>query len=285
MSSSFDSFAQALAKTEGDKKTLKQIQNLQSPSEKEIKLMLFVKEHLKKHENWFLVFDNVDSFKDIQKYFPHDAETWGQGKIILTTRDINLQNNKSVNSAIQIGELTPQQKLVLFTKVIKQGHERALKPSQAEEVTQFLEKIPPYPLDISVAAYYIKSTDTPYAAYLESLKLYHKEFLDVQEKLLKENGDYLKTRYGIVSLSLQKLIDTHKDFAELLLLISVLDSQNIPIDIIKKYKKNYNTDNFIYNLKKYSLITNNSLFTSRLIPTISIHRSTQALALAYLEKA
>lgn len=285
LTSSFESLAQALAKTAEDKKILMQIRNLQNPSEKEDRIILFVKEHLRKQENWFLVFDNVDSFTDIQKYFPHDAETWGQGKIILTTRDSTLQNNKSVNNAIQIGELTPQQKLVLFTKVIKQGNEGAFKPSQAEEVNQFLEKIPPYPLDVSVAAYYIKSTDTPYAAYLESLNSYHNEFMTIQERFLKENGDYHKTRYGIVSLSLQNLINTHKDFAELLLLISILDSQNIPINLLKKYKGDHATDNFIYNLKKYSLITNNSQVVSpRLIPTISIHRSTQAMALAYLEK-
>lgn len=189
-----------------------------------------------------------------------------------------------MNNAIQIGELAPQQKLELFIKVIKQGNENVSNPQQIEEARQFLEKIPPYPLDVSVAGYYIKSTDTPYKAYLESLNSYHKEFITIQEWLLKENGDYLKTRYGIVSLSLQNLINTHKDFAELLLMISVLDSQNIPIDLLKKYKRDHTVDNFIYNLKKYSLITNNSQVTSRLIPTISIHRSTQAMALAYLEK-
>lgn len=151
-----------------------------------------------------------------------------------------------------------------------------------EKTKSFLEHIPPFPLDISVAAYYLMSTGTPYEAYLEGIAESNKDFEIVQKNLLKEAGNYTKTRYGIITSSLQHLIKAHKDFRDLLLLISLLDSQNIPRDLLEKYKNKSTIDNFIYNLKKHSFITKEELLSSGKYSTFSIHRSTQAIILAYL---
>lgn len=281
---SFESLAETLSKSSENKQIFKEIQEIKNPAAREKKIIQFVKERLRTASNWFLIFDNVETFRDIQKYFPQDPVTWGNGKIIITTRDSNFQNNKHINSVILIGELTHNQKHQLFTKTMGQGSTHSFISFQSEETKQFLEKIPPFPLDISVAAYYLKGMNVSYAAYLEKLTQYNKDFANVQENILKESGDYAKTRYGIITLSLGQLMHTHKDFADLLLIISLLDSQNIPRELLNAYKNNNIVDSFIYNLKKYSFITDKAIDSVQSIPTFSIHRSTQEISLAYLTK-
>ena len=279
---SFESLAYALSQTDKNKKLFKEFQKIKDPHEKEEKILLFVREKLKVHPHWFLIYDNVEKVTDIQKYFPHDSHVWGTGKIIITTRDSHIQNNSYINQALQIGELDKNQKLSFFLNIMNRGTARQFTPAQKEEAKKFLEEIPPFPLDILIAAYYLKATNVSYSKYLENFNHYTKDFASVQENILKGAGDYIKTRYAIITLSLQQLMAAHKDFVDLLLLISFLDSQNIPRELLDKYKGNTVVDNFIYNLKKYSLITNES--SSAIGSTISIHRKTQELILSYLVK-
>ncbi len=278
---SFENLAAVLSKTEEDKRELAQIQEMRDERKRQDKLIQFVKNHLRVLPNWFLIFDNVEQFAEIQAYFPQDANTWGQGKIILTTRDKNIESHSQINHVLLVEELDPAQKLDLFSKILNHGMPQPFTESQREEAKQFLENIPSFPLDVSTAAHYLKATHIPYQKYLENLGHYHQDFANVQEQLLKEVGPYVKTRYGIITLSLEQLIEKNKDFADLLLSISLLDSQNIPSNLLKTYKNNTIVDSFIHNLKKYSLITQGS---SDLEPTFSIHRSTQGIMLAYLNK-
>jgi len=280
---SFENLAQALSKTEEDTIVLRRILEAKNSSEKENSIIHFVKERLKSHPDWFLIYDNVEKLSDLQKYFPQDPSTWGNGKIILTTRDSTIQNTRFINDIVHIGELNADQKLNLFTKIMNQGNQRPFIPLKIKETKIFLEKIPPFPLDISVAAYYLNATHVSYDVYINNINTHDQDFINTQENLLKGAGDYTKSRYVILTLSLQRLIDTHKDFKDLLLFISLLNSQNIPIDMLKQYKGNTLIDNFIYNLKKYSFITNEQPLPS-LGTAFSIHHSTQTVGLAYLTK-
>jgi tetratricopeptide (TPR) repeat protein/DNA-binding CsgD family transcriptional regulator len=279
---SFESLAYALTKTEDDKKSLREIRDFTNIKEKEERVIQFVRERLKLIPQWFLIYDNVESFSTIQKFFPQDVETWGVGKILLTTRDDHIQTNSYINHVICVGELNPTQSLSLYLKIIEGGeYQRLIGRQQA--VKEFLERIPPFPLDISIAAYYMKTSNIAYEQYLERLNEQNKDFSAVQERLLKETLDYTRSRYKLITLSLRNIIQVHQDFVDLLLLISLLDPQNIPREILDHFKSKEIVDSFIYNLKRYSLISNN-LSPSPLGPTFSMHRSTQAISLAYLKK-
>lgn len=282
LKSSFESLAQVLAKTEEDQKTLKGIQNINESLRKEDQIIQFVKEGLKSKSGWFLIFDNVNKFTDIQKYFPSDSDTWGQGKIILTTRDANIGSNEHVNHTIFIGELNPHQKLSLFIKVMGNEGQGCFTKAQDKELELFLEKLPPFPLDITIAAYYLKATGVPYASYLRKLSQSEKDFVNMQASLLKEAGYYVKTRYSIISTSLQKIMEAHQDFKDLLLLICLVDSQNISRAFLANFKSEEVVDNFIFNLKKYSFLTNEFKDFVQTDSLLFIHRSTQAIGLFYL---
>ena len=106
----------------------------------------------------------------------------GKGKIILTTRDSHIQNNSHINHVIEIGELDHNQKLDLFIKIMSQGNTQSVSSSLRQEIKEFLEEIPPYPLDVSVAAYYLKATNIPYKEYLERIHNNSKSFLPFKKK-------------------------------------------------------------------------------------------------------
>jgi DNA-binding CsgD family transcriptional regulator/tetratricopeptide (TPR) repeat protein len=283
LNDSFNKLGQKLAQSDVDQRLLKNIQTMSLLSEKETKLIQFVKDRLKLNPKWFLIYDNVETFVAIQKYFPNDPSEWGEGKILLTSRNSNLENNKYINNIIHIGELTSKEKLDLFTKIIPIEQEN-LTINRNNDVMEFVNKLPPFPLDISLAAYYLKATQMPYNSYLESLEESNKDLASVQENILKEIGNYTKTRENIVILALQDIFKKHKDFPELLLLISMIDSQEIPRDLLDCCKNSVVVSNLIYNLKKYSLITSKHLNSKQSNSTISIHRSTQLISLSYLKK-
>lgn len=278
---SFEHLAYSLSLTEEDKEIMRELQEIDNSLEHEKRLIEFVKKKLRSYSDWFLIYDNVEIFKDIQKYFPLDAATWGQGRVILTTQDSNIHNNKYINCVIHVGELNENQKLILLTKIMNERIQNSFTEGQTTKIKKFLEEIPSFPLDVSLASYYIRTTSISCESYIELLKNNNIDLANLQEDILKDSGDYTKTRYSLVTLSLKKLIENHNDFGDLLLFISLLDSQNIPKDLLNKYKNLSIVDNFIYNLKKHSLITTQSspFFEE---PSISIHRSTQAIILSYL---
>ncbi|OJW50154.1 MAG: hypothetical protein BGO67_02160 [Alphaproteobacteria bacterium 41-28] len=281
---SFESLSEALSKTKEEKEKLREFRDLKDAKEREKRIILFVRDKLKHIQDWILIYDNVVKFTDTQNYFPHDPSVWGRGKVILITRDNNIKNNNNINETIQIGELSPKDKLALFVKIMTNGNSYKFTTAQNEQAKKFLNDIPPFPLDVSIAAYYLKATNVSYKTYLEKLTQYDKDFENVQQNLLEEASYYTKTRYGIITLSLQNISNSHKDFRDLLLFISLIDSQNIPRDLLDKYKTSTVVDNFIYNLKKHSFVTSEATLSSGSTPTFSIHRSTRAIALTYLTK-
>jgi tetratricopeptide (TPR) repeat protein/DNA-binding CsgD family transcriptional regulator len=281
---SFEELAEVLSDTKEEKEKLKEVQAITNTAEKEKKIILLVRDQLKHHPDWILIYDNVERFKDIQNYFPYDSNVWGRGKVIITTRDNNIINNSSIADAIQIGELIPEERLDLFTKIMANGNINIAASFHEGQVKRFLNDIPPFPLDVSIAAYYLKATGIPYDKYLEHLKENEKDFSTIQENVLREATSSARTRYSIITLSLKDLVNTRKDFMPLLLCIALLDSQNIPRDLLNSYKGDVVVENFIYNLKKYSFITNEAPASLYSPASFSIHRSTQEVILGYLTK-
>ncbi len=279
---SFVKLAKALTQTEDDEKKLGNILELKLLKDREDKLAQFVKQHLARRDNWLLIYDDVDKFSDIQKYFPIDSHNWGKGRIIITTQDSNIVNNRHVNSVIRVDELTMDEKLDLFLKIMESDSSVPAPTADMQELKQFIAEIPPFPLDVSVAAYYIKATNISYKDYLQNMLRYNKDFSHIQEEILQQAGDYTKTRYGIINLSLDELTDIHESFKDLLLFISLLDFQNISRYLLTRVKDPSTVDNFIYRLKQYSLIQNDASDHYQKEPKYSIHRSTQSVALAYM---
>ncbi|MCX7342828.1 MAG: tetratricopeptide repeat protein [Proteobacteria bacterium] len=282
--SSFKDLALALTKTKEQKQELEFIQSIKDIDQREKEILNYVRNLLKSSPNWLLIYDNVETL-DLKSYFPDYEALWGNGKVIMTTRDANIANNSYVNfkNVIELGELSEEEAVILFCKILYNAEPHKLPSIQENEVRKFLKNIPLFPLDISVAAYYLKDTHMSFQQYVQKINQHSQEFDVAQQKLLKEvMSDYSKTRHGILTLSIQKLMEINPQFKELLFLICLLDSQHIFKEFLDKYHSPDTTDKFLEELKKYSLITEETLVNGS--KAFSLHRTTQNICRAYLNQ-
>lgn len=266
---SFDLLLSSFPLKPEELKKIAMIRQLQDLQQRALQLFKLVKKKLCAHSDWILIYDDVKSFSAIKNYFPFDVKIWGRGKIIITTQNGNIVNNSYIKArnTIRLDELSFKDKLTLFTQIVGPKNIDISKQS----LRNFIASLPPFPLDISLAAYYIKNTSIHYSDYEKHLKNRTKEFEKIQVEILKEVSNYTKTRYKIISLSIQNVINLHPEFKNLLLLIGLLDPKNIQRDILNFHRDKVLIDSFMYHLKKYSLIETNDQSMNLLI----MHQSTQ----------
>ncbi|WPX99664.1 HTH and tetratricopeptide repeat-containing protein (plasmid) [Candidatus Megaera polyxenophila] len=247
--SSFKQLAYSLCKTEKENQQLTTILQIKSDQEMEKKLFIFLTKKIKSYPNWIIIYNNVKTFNDIQQYFPYDQNVWGNGRVIITTTDHNIVNNHYIlaENIIHVGILNKEEKLELFNKIV--GDDKNYDNDQQSMIIKFLEKIPPFPLDVSLAASYIKEIKSSYTEYLKYITEPNEGFITVQKSILNDISEYNKTRYDIVALSVKHVIESNPDFVDLLLFICLINSEDIPKDLLIKYKDNIIVNQFIHELK------------------------------------
>jgi tetratricopeptide (TPR) repeat protein len=279
LSNSMKAFAGALAQTREQKEQLQGIEHVQGSHEQEKRRLEFVQSRLKESKGWVLIYDNAETYQDMEAYLPRDSHVWGKGQVLVTTRNSHILNSKE--SKLTLEELTPDEALTLFVRLRFKREPGTLSVKQQQETMEFLTHLPPFPLDISIAAKYIATYNVSYKTYLAQLKEQDPIFHETQYGLLKESGTYTKTRYEIITLSLKRIMEQNPVFTELLLMMSLLDSQDIPKDMFSAYTASPAVaDRFIHELLKSSLITSQSMIGD--LPVFSIHRSTRELCYAHL---
>lgn len=265
-----------------ERNEVKFIEEMQDEKLKHDKLQSFLSKSAKKYSNWFLVYDNVKMFNHIRKYIPYDSRIWGNGKILITTRDSNIANSSFIkaDTIVSLKELTKQEKDSLFNKIVTENiNDKKI----LSEKNALLDILPPYPLDIVTAAYYIKVNKISFSKYNEAITTQGEKISALQSELLRDIGGYTNTRYQIVTLSIQSIINSNPEFMDLLLLISMIDSNNIPKDLLLAYKDEFVVNKLLNELKKVSIIADDDTSNDAVI--FSIHRSIQAIVLVYLLKS
>ncbi len=258
--------ASLLAVTPSQRDEISFIKNIDTDDVKKIKLLHFISSQLKQAEGWCILFDNVDDFSIIADCFPHDPEIWGSGKVIITTRNFNAEDVTFLNpkSIIKIGRLNAEEKAKLFNNIVGKNIPNS-------EV--LLKSIPSMPLDVTIAAHYIKTCKISAEDYLKTL--HNAKFDSFKKSLLKNITGYNQTRYSIVTTSFEKLIKENSINKELLLMLSMLSPERISKWYFLRYCDEATVDSFILNLKQYSLAHTKG-------SKIFVHRSTQEIGQKYL---
>lgn len=274
---SFIKLSFALAQTKMENEEISFINTIQDAKEKEAKLINFVKKKLKSHKNWFLIYDNVKSLSEIIDFFPHDSNLWGKGYIILTTQNKNIVNSNYLNSdnIINIESLSKEDAENLFCKISYNKDSKEVSSHELQKVKNLFKEIPHFPLDISVAAYYIKNSSISYDHYASKINKHSKELDNSQKDLVNEINNYGYTRYSLISLAVSRILSHNPEFRDLLILICFLDSQNIPLDLLVLHKGATLVDQFLYELNKFSLVNIEK-------GNISLHRSIQNISFSYI---
>ena len=117
---SFFDLASHMANTPEIQKDLEIIKNLQDFEEKKKKLIKLSSRLLKQSKYWCLLFDNVDAIKYVNPYLPRNADHWGNGKVIITTRNEDIADVSFIKSScvINIGLLTEEEQQKLFCDIL-----------------------------------------------------------------------------------------------------------------------------------------------------------------------
>lgn len=217
---SFEQLAFALSHTPEEKAEWERMKKTNNTQERRKKLLLFAQKKLKAYKQWYLLFDNVDNLTIIQDFFPHDLQAWGQGRILITTRNRHIRANGCIDPdhVVDVEHLSNQEKSDLFTKILNNSTNKPKEAHTVKQIQTFLKYIPPFPLDVLVAAHYVKNTRCSYDDYLKRIQSGDKELEESQTKLLHQMNNYQKTRYKIITSTLQDLLSAHPEYTELLLL-------------------------------------------------------------------
>lgn len=277
---SLKSLSYMLANTSKLREELSFIHAISNSAEREKQQLQFIQSRLKAMKSWCLIFDNVEQFQDIRAIFPSDVRNWGKGKVILTTRNKQIQTVEEITPAKSfiMEELNLKAEHILFNQIFYEQAHPQIPIEKDQEIQTFLQQLPPFPLDISTAAHYIKITQISFDEYLAKLKQIDLHFDTLQHQILKENTHYDQTRYQIISTAFEKILRNHPEFKKLFFLICMVDSQNILKEFLYQLASNRNeADQFILQLRQHSLITEKQ-------KSVSIHRSIQKIGLAYISK-
>ena len=175
-------------------------------------------------------------------------------------------------------QLDDEESFKLFNTILDKNNTNV---ANQKDTRSFLKNIPPFPLDITQAAYYIKNTGTEYTKYLQYITNEDKNFATTQKSILGAITSYTKTRGYIIELSLKSIVDSNKGLDKLLLLSSILNAVNIPKDLFIACHGDIATYNFINEMQKFSLITENNNNQDNLI---SIHPAIQSIIFHYAHK-
>lgn len=273
--SDFIGLAYGLCKNNEQRESVRFILSVKDQQQKKEQLVAWVSQNIQKHKNWTLIFDNIENISNVIEFLPHNKEVWGKGLVITTSRNINIANyhHFNDNNTLYMKEMKLEDATDLFLYILKNNGEKTFLIPNAKDTKKFIEKIPPFPLDISTAAYFIKNYNISYDDYLKYLDGNDKTYQNIVNKLSSQFLSYPRSRVGIISLAVKNILVEDPDYKKLFALISILDSQYIPKKLLSILSTPLKSEAFIQSLKKHSLIhlhEKNSEF-------ISVHRSTQQI--------
>lgn len=271
LNASFKELAYTLIDSSEDRVHLNFINTLSSSKAQNKQIYSFVRNKLSQTPNWLLIFDDVKTMDVVKTYTPKDSKVWGQGSVIITTRDSTLGGPQSSN--IQLNELSPAECLDLFKKV---SRPHFASDKQNDKCMDMLTKtIPAFPLDIIVAASYMSYSQKEYIKDPSSKQdeAHPKEAFSVHD-------DYNHTRHEIITVSLNAILKD-EDYFNFLLIISLLAPHNIPKKLLQQCAEPAVVNRFIKELKKYSLIASESIVKNQHV--FSIHASIQSSIREYIK--
>ena len=109
---SFERLAIVLAKNEEERGEIEHLHMLNNIDHFKTKLMSIVQNQLHDRQDWFLIYDNVDNINNIIQYLPRSENVWGDGKVLITTRNQNIIDSQYINrkNIISVPELSVAEK-------------------------------------------------------------------------------------------------------------------------------------------------------------------------------
>lgn len=276
---SYNDLAYRLCTNENDINELNIILEDKNQKTKLLAVRSFILKHLERYDSWLFIYEDMNSFDELRRFIPSVSE-WRKGAVIINTRNANIQSNHHIHkdNIVKVGTLNDQEKYNLFTNIVGGSH------YGSDNVKSFLKNIPPFPLDITVSAYYIKEEKIPYSEYIDVMNVANESVVDIQEDIMRDVGVYKKTRLGILVSSIQKINSINTDFKDLLFFCSLINSESISKELLLNFKDEKVVNDFIFYLKEFSLINIESQDENNEIKSFSILATSQVVIKNYLKQ-
>ncbi|BCL79592.1 tetratricopeptide repeat protein [Ktedonobacteria bacterium brp13] len=228
------------------------------------------------HNNWLIVYDNVEDFSEIKKFTPPKQN----GHIIMTTRDHSTSGNAY---RVEVGNLSIDEGILFLLR--RSGfidNSTLLDDISYEtrtEAAAVVQALSSFPLAIDQAGAYIEETSCGLYGYLERFQNHRFKLLMRRGKSPTYHPEPVTTTF---SLSFERVAQLNSQAATLLKFYAFFASDPIPEEIITNAKSKldhslkslvddiFNLDEAFNALLSYSLIRRNSH-----LKTITIHRLVQ----------
>lgn len=259
--------------------TLAELLNLSEKDEPDQdRVVKVVKQWLNTTENWLLILDNVEDFTMIADILPSEK----RGHILLTTR---AQSTGTLARRIDVEQMEANEGALFLLRRAKLIEPDALLEdtpdalwTTATAISRIMDGLP---LALDQAGAYVEETGCGLSDYLDHYQARRAILLDRRGNQI---GDHPESVSTTLSLSFEKVEQTHPAAAELLQLCAFLDADAIPEEIITEGASELCSllqplatdalalDSALATLRQYSLLRRNAEHK-----TLTIHRLVQAV--------
>ncbi len=203
-----------------------------------------VKEILRiKNSKFLLVFDNAETYDQVDKYIPSVSQQLGK-HVLLTSRYANIWTDR-----IEVGKFKRQESIVLIKKTLPK--------EDYKEIENLAESLSDYPLGLTLAVGFIKSSPT--TTINKYLSMHMKRTLQNSEDLPSTLLDrYSHDAQAALEISLKAIKSKSQEALDVLFFMSLLNSKSIPETYIEKWlqhsKSTLTADEAIKYIYEQSLI-------------------------------
>lgn len=243
--SSILDLAYAMATTDAARKKLQFILDIKEADLQKKQVMQFVRSGLKKKPGWLLIYDNASKGILNSKNLPTDKSVCGSGVVLVTSRQPDAMSFLGVE-VVNVPALSPSECSALFF-LIADKHNANIKPRN--DLQSFIEKIPPFPLDIVLVAKYLNHHHMTYQDFLGMLQQKNAN-ISINETILNKGN----ARNTFLYSSLDNL-SNKRQFRELLVMASLLDPSRIPTKVLHCLANSLEVGEFLQELYSLSIIS------------------------------
>lgn len=241
-------------------------------------MVMAVKRWFQTHDNWLLIYDNVEDLEMVSQFFPSGTT----GHILLTTQQ---QSTGTIAQQIKLDNMSKEEGslfLLRRAKTISLSMPADQVPradlQMAQEISDILGGLP---LALDQAGAYIEETKCGLTGYLE---LYQKRRTDLLERRGIVSSGHPDSVTTTFSLSFEKVKKSNNAAVALLQLCAFLDPDAIPVEIISKGASAFGpelqsiaSDLFEQNKAIEKLLKYSLLYRDTNTNTLTIHRLLQAV--------
>lgn len=178
---------------------------------------------LKRNHHWLLVVDNLDDESTLDQFHRRVLGVGVPGPVIITSRNEVVKNQWYT---IEVSDMDHSEGVSLVRQIA--GQDVAQEPA----TNDLVQELGYLPLAIDQAASYIRAAHITAELYLRLYRVKRSEYLRKYAST-QYNVDSRETVMTTWNISFQKVSEVHPQAAVLLLLVSLLEVQDIPLLILQ----------------------------------------------------